>query len=144
MVSGVLEPVLVVFEGGCGAGYGCWRLVLDAFGSTGGSRRWGMGDGWFMGVPGYVLAAGSGRVWFDGWVPTVGVGLPGWDWPGGGGGGGLVRLVGWCRGWLVRDGPRRCCWGSWDGGRCCCCGAWGADPFEHYARTEGIRVDAIA
>ena len=31
-------------------------------------------------------------------------------------GGGLVRLVGWCRGWLVRDGPRRCCWGSWDGG----------------------------
>ena len=41
-----------------GAGYGCWWcwwLVVDAFGSTGGSRRCGMGRGWFMGVPGWVL-----------------------------------------------------------------------------------------
>ncbi len=29
-------------------------MVLDASGPTGGFRRWGMGKGWFMGVPGWV------------------------------------------------------------------------------------------
>ena len=53
-----------------GAGYGWWwccRLVLDAFGSTGGSRRCGMGRGWFMGVPGWVWGWwGVGVVWLMG------------------------------------------------------------------------------
>ena len=53
-----------------GAGFGCWwcwRLVLDAFGSTGGSRRCGMGRGWFMGVPGWVCGWwGVGVVWLMG------------------------------------------------------------------------------
>ena len=92
LVSGVLAPVVAVFGVvvapvmGAG-GLGGWlrtRLVRRV-----GPRRWGMGKGWFMGVPGWV-----------------------WDWPGGG----LVRLVGWCRGLPVRGGPRRCGCSSWGGG----------------------------